>query len=171
MKNDVKIEMNIIVKDEEPIYRPPRRFSVWERNLVNEQIEQRLSQGIIRPSISEYASPSIVLVGKKNGSRLCVDYCENNSIICKERYPLLLMDDLFDSLQEARVFSTLDLENGFFYVPVAENSRKHTFCDVLDGQYEFLKVPFGLCYSPAVCQRYINWVFSDLMKESVLLVY
>ncbi|GFY07870.1 hypothetical protein TNCV_4288061 [Trichonephila clavipes] len=61
-----------------------------------------------------------------------------------------------DTLQEAKVYSTLDLRNGFFHVDVDEDCRKYTSFIVPDGQFEFNKVPFGLSTSPGVFQRYVS---------------
>jgi len=91
--------------------------------------------------------------------------------IIKDRYPLPLEEDQLDMLQGARVFSTLDLTNGFFHVRMDESSRKYTAFVVPDGHYEFLRVPFGLCNSPAVFQRFVNAVFRDFMREKVVLAY
>ena len=64
---------------------------------------------------------------KKNGStRICVDYRQLNKKIVKDRYPLPLIKDELDSLQGAKIFSTLDLQNGFFHVSIEESSRKYT---------------------------------------------
>ena len=121
---NVGVEMNIVLKDDEPVYQPARRLSVYERGIVDEQIREWLKEGIIRQSLSEYASP-VVLVRKKNGSfRLCVDYRKVNKKICRDRYPLPLIDDQLDALQGARVFSTIDLRNGFIHVPIQDESRK-----------------------------------------------
>ena len=76
-----------------------------------------------------------------------------------------------DSIQGSRVFSTLNLKNGFFHVPVGESSRKYTPFVVPTGQYEFLKMPFGLCNSPAVFQKFINAVFKELIAIGMLLMY
>ena len=63
----------------------------------------------MRPSHSDYAN-SIVLLKKKNGpTRICVDYKQLNKKIVKDRYPLPLIEDELDSLQGAKIFSTLDL--------------------------------------------------------------
>ena len=83
---------------------------------------------------------------------VCVDYKKLNKAIVKNRFPLPLIEDILDRLQEARVFSTIDLCNGFFHVGVEKESRKYTAFLTQDGQYQFLKVFFGLCNSPAVFQ-------------------
>ena len=107
----------------------------------------------MQPSLSDYASP-VVLTGKKDGStRLCIDYRQLNKKIVRDRYPLPLIEDQLDLLQTAKCFSTLDLKNGFFHVPVEKESRKYTAFIVPDGHYEFRKVPFGLCNSPSIFQR------------------
>ena len=112
------------------------------------------------------------MVKKKDGSaRLCVDYRQLNRKIIRDRYPLLLIEDQLDLLQGAKVYSTLDLKNGFFHVEVDKNSRKYTSFIVPNGQYEFLKVPFGLCNSPSVFQRFINLVFRELLAKKVVLIY
>ena len=132
---------------------------------------ERLEEGIVRPSESEYAS-LIVLAKRKNGStRLCVDYRLLNKKIVRDRYPLPLIEDQLDSLQGSRVFSTLDLTNGFFHVDVEVESRKYTSFVVPDGQYEFLKAAFGLCNSPSVFQRYVNAIFRDLVAKKIVLTY
>jgi len=142
-----------------------------EREQVNAQVDEWMREGIVQPSLSEYASP-VVLARKKDGSiRLCVDYRQLNRKIIKDRYPLPLVEDQLDLLQGARYFSTLDLKNGFFHVYMDEQSRKLTAFIVPDGHYEFLRVPFGLCNSPAVFQRFINEVFRDLIREKTVLAY
>ena len=168
---DVGVQMIINLKDDEPVSQRARRLSAAEKGEANTIIKGWLEEGIIRPSESEYASP-IVLAKKKNGStRLCVDYRLLNKKIVRDRYPLPLVEDQLDSLQGSRVFSTLDLANGFLHVYIEEGSRKYTSFVVPDGQYEFLKVPFGLCNSPSVFQRYVNAIFRDLIARKIVLTY
>lgn len=94
-----------------------------------------------------------------------------NKKIIKDRYPLPLIEDQLDQLQDAKVFSIIDLKNGFFHVRMDEASIRYTSFIVPDGQYEFLRVPFGLCNSPSVFQRFINAIFRDLVKQKIVLVY
>jgi len=168
---ETKLKMTILLKDDEPVYQRARRLSPIEREQVNTQINEWIREGIVQPSLSEYAS-LVVLTRKKNGSiRLCVDYRQLNKKIIKDRYPFPLVEDQLDLLQGAKYFSTLDLKNGFFHVYMDEQSRKITAFIVPDGHYEFLRVPFGLCNSSAVFQRFINTVFRDLIQEKTVLTY
>lgn len=142
------VKMTIILSDDEPVYQKARRLSQVEKDIVNAQIDEWLERGIVRPSVSDFASP-VVLVKKKDDSyRLCVDYRLLNKKIIKERYPLPLIEDELDRLQGSKVFSTLDLKDGFFHVRVDEASVKYTSFVVPDGQFKFLRVPFGLCNAP-----------------------
>ncbi|XP_055922790.1 uncharacterized protein LOC129953572 [Eupeodes corollae] len=165
------IEMNIVLTDDIPVFRKARRLAIPERDAVNKQVKEWLDEGVVVPSRSEYASP-IVLVKKKDGKyRLCIDYRELNKKMIKDRFPMTVMEEVFEPLHDANVFITLDLKDGFFHVDVEKSSRRYTAFVTPDGQYEFLKVPFGLCNSPAAFQRFINQIFRDLVLQKYLLVY
>ncbi|GBM08831.1 Transposon Tf2-9 polyprotein [Araneus ventricosus] len=165
------VSMRIILKDDVPVYQPARRLSFPENQAVNKQIDEWLDQGIVRQSSSEYASP-IVLVKKKDGTaRLCIDYRKLNRKLVKDRFPLPLIEDVLDKLQDAKVYSTLDLKNGFFHVEVNEDCKHFTSFVVPDGQFEFNKVPFGLSTSPSVFQRYVYSIFRELMRKGIVIIY
>ncbi|GFU17766.1 retrovirus-related Pol polyprotein from transposon 17.6 [Trichonephila clavipes] len=166
-----KLKMSIILKDDIPVCQRARRLSCSEKLQVNDQIDDWLQQGIIRESCSDYCSP-IVLCKKKDGNlRICIDYRKINSKTDKDRYPLPLIEEVLDQLQSGNFFSTIDLKNGFFHVEMEESSKKFTSFVTHNGQYEFNKVPFGLCNSPSVFQRFINHVFRDFLKEGIVIIY
>jgi len=100
-----------------------------------------------------------------------VDYRQLNRKILRDRFPMPLIEDRIDALADARVFSVLDLKNGFFHVPVAPESRQYTSFVTPDGQYEFLKTPFGLCNSPTSFLRFIDEVFRDLSRRNIVFAY
>lgn len=109
---------------------------------------------------------------KKDGSaRICVDYRKLNKKVVKDRFPTPHMEDAIDSLQDALVYCTIDLRNGFFHVPVSEQSMKYLAFITHSGQYLFRKTPFGCCNSPAVFHRFIHDVFHDLIMTKIVIVY
>jgi transposase InsO family protein len=168
---EVPVKMEISLKDESPISCNPRRLSPKEHAEVEEQIEEWLDKGIITPSHSEFSS-QVVVARKKDGSaRVCINYKPINRVIVRQHFPLPLIEDILDRLSEAKVFTTLDLKNGFFHVEVAEQSRKYTAFVTPTGQYEFTKVPFGLCNSPSVFQRFISYIFRELVKKGTMFTY
>ncbi|GBM27035.1 Retrovirus-related Pol polyprotein from transposon 297 [Araneus ventricosus] len=153
---DTKLKMKIVLQDQIPVCQRDRRLSCPEKQKVNEQITDWLNHGIIRESCSDYCSP-LVLRKKKDGNlRLCMDYRKLNAKTVKDRYPLPLIDEVLNQLHSGKFFSTIDLKNGFFHVKMEEGSKKLTSFVTHDGQYEFNKVPFGLCNSPSIFQRFIN---------------
>ncbi|GBN63771.1 Retrovirus-related Pol polyprotein from transposon 297 [Araneus ventricosus] len=165
------VELNSLVKSNEPISHQPRRLPFSEKKIVQTQVAEWLEQGIVEPCSSEYSSP-VVIVRKKDGTpRVCIDYRKLNKVVVKDRFPLPLIEDILDRLQGSRVFSTIDLKNAFFHVDVNKDSRKYTSFVTHEGQYQFLKVPFGLCNSPAVFQRYINTIFRPLINDGIVLPY
>ncbi|WVZ59125.1 hypothetical protein U9M48_009318 [Paspalum notatum var. saurae] len=92
-----------------PIAKKPYRISGSEHVEVKKQIDELLEKGYIRPSTSPWASP-VLLVEKKDGSqRMCVDYRGLNVVTIKNKYPLPRIEDLFDKLRGACVFSKIDL--------------------------------------------------------------
>ncbi|GFV97453.1 hypothetical protein TNCV_2039611 [Trichonephila clavipes] len=135
------VTMRIILKDEEPVCQHPRRLAFTERQ------------------------------EKDGSSRMCIDYRKLNQKLVKDKFPLPIIEDVLDTLQEAKVYSTLDLRNGFFHVDVDEDCRKYTSFIVPDGQFEFNKVPFGLSTSPGVFQRYVSSIFRDLTRKIIVISY
>ncbi|GFS99477.1 retrovirus-related Pol polyprotein from transposon 297 [Trichonephila clavipes] len=116
--------------------------------------------------------PNPRIVKKKDGkSRVCIDYRRLNRKLIKDNYPLPLIDDILDCLQNAKIFTTLDLKNGFFHVAVNERSRKFTSFVTHDGQYQFRRMSFGLSTCPSTFMRYINAIFRHLILKSIVLPY
>ncbi|GBP11387.1 hypothetical protein EVAR_91278_1 [Eumeta japonica] len=158
-------------RDDIPVAQRPRRVSHQDQQIIDEQISEWLDKGIIKQSMSEYSSP-VVLVPKKDGSkRLCCDYRKLNGKIIRDNFPMALIDDVVEKLQGANVFTTLDLKDGFFHVPVDSESTKYTAFVTHGGQYEFCYVPFGISNSPAVFCRFINVIFRDLIRKGMAVVY
>lgn len=166
-----QIELNIVLHDETPIYMQPRRFAEIEKTEIDNQVDTWLKDGVVQQSNSDFASGVVLVKKKDNTSRLCVDYRKLNLQIVPDRYPIPLIDEQIDSLKDARVFSAIDLKNGFFHIKVNENSVKYTAFVTHRGQFEFLRMPFGLRNGPAMFMRFINCVFRELLRQGIVLAY
>ncbi|GFW80229.1 retrovirus-related Pol polyprotein from transposon 412 [Trichonephila clavipes] len=167
-KKTVNIELDIALTDDEPIFHKPRRLPFAERDIVDAQVDEWVKNGIVEPCSSPYAS-QVVVVKKKDGkSRVCIDYRRLNRKLIKDNYPLPLIDDILDCLQNAKIFTTLDLKNRFFHVAVNERSRKFTSFVTHNGQYKFRRMPFGLSTCPSTFMWYINAIFRHLISKKVL---
>ena len=141
--------LNIDTSGAAPVSQAPYKTPFSQRKYVEEQIRKMEEAGIIRQSISPWASP-IVIVGKKDGSkRFCVDYRRLNKVTKANSYPLPLIEDILASLGGAKYFTSLDLRSGYWQIPMEEESiEKTAFCSFM-GLREFLVMPFGVKGGPA----------------------
>lgn len=164
-------EMTIRLEKDTPFHYTPRKLSYDEREALREIIDDYLKRDIIRQSESPYASP-IVMVKKKNGKyRKCINYRSLNKVTLRDNYPMPFIEECLEYLGNKRFFTTLDLENGYHHVRIAEESKKYTSFVTPYGQYEYNRMPFGLKNGPAVFQRYIHDCLRDLIDAGKVIVY
>ncbi|XP_028067473.1 uncharacterized protein LOC114270223 [Camellia sinensis] len=116
---DREIEFTIeVVPGTQPISKTPYRMSPVEMKELKIQLQDLLDRRFIRSSVSPWGAP-VLFVKKKDGTlRLCIDYRELNKVTIKNKYPLPRIDDLFDQLQGAQVFSKIDLRSGYHQLKV-----------------------------------------------------
>lgn len=107
---DREIEFAIdLILDSILISKAPYRMAPAEMKELKYQLQALFDKDFIRSSISTWGS--LVLLVKKNDDSLmlCIDYRELNKVIVRNKYPLLRIDDIFDQLKEAYVFSKIGL--------------------------------------------------------------
>jgi hypothetical protein len=135
---------------------------------LKKQIEELLSKGFIHPSSSPWGAPTL-FVDKKDGSRrLCIDYRSLNDVTIKNKYPLPRIEDLFDQMRGAKVFSKIDLRSSYHQLKIrVEDIPKTTFTSRY-GLYEFTVMSFGLTNAPAYLMYLMNKVFMEYLDKFVV---
>jgi hypothetical protein len=132
------------------------------------QLEELLKKGYIRPSVSPWSAPTL-FVKKKDGTLiLCIDFRQLNKVIVKNKYPFPRIDDLFDQLQSAQIFSKIYLRYGYHQVRIKEQDIIKTTFRTRYGHYEFTMVPFGLSTAPAGFMCLMNGVFRSYLDKFVI---
>ena len=93
---------------------------------------------------------SLDIVKKKDGSlRSCIDYRELNNVTIKNRYPLPIIEDLFDQLKGTSIFTKIDLTSGYYQLRILEDDIPKTTFRTRYDHYEFTIMPFRLTNAPA----------------------
>jgi hypothetical protein len=101
-------------------------------------LNELLKKGLIHPSSSPWGCPAIFVKKKDQSLQMCVDYRPLNAVTVKNKYPLPLIDILFDQLSKVKVFSKIDLRSGYHQIKIRpEDVPKTAFCTRY-GLYEYL---------------------------------
>ena len=150
-----------------PISMTPHRMALVELQEIRVQLHELLDKGFIRPSTSPWGAP--VLFAKKDKTlRLCIDYRQLNRVTIKNRYPLPRIDDLFDQLRGARVYSKIDLRTGYHQPRVRDTDIPKTAFRTRYGHFEFTVMPFGLTNVPAAFMDLMYRIFQPYLDQFVV---
>ncbi|CCK70535.1 reverse transcriptase family protein KNAG_0E02760 [Huiozyma naganishii CBS 8797] len=151
-----------------PTHSRPYRMSGEKKQELSKQIRELIRDERIFPTTSPYGAP-VLFVKKKDGTRrLCVDYRKLNSHTIKSRFPLPLIDNLFDQLAGAKFFSSLDLISGYHQIPIKDQDRMKTAFLTHEGQFAWRVMPFGLTSAPSTFQMLMNGVLRDYLNKFVV---
>jgi len=132
------------------------------------QLQDLLGKGFIRPSVSPWGAP-VLFVKKKDGTmRMCIDYRQLNKVTVKNRYPLPRIDDLFDQLQGASVFSKIDLRSGYHQLRIRAADIPKTEFRTRYGHYDFLLMSLGLSNPTAAFLNLMTRVFRPYLDSFVI---
>jgi hypothetical protein len=148
-----------------PIYKTPYRMATLELAELKEHHTELLEKGFIRPTSSPWGA-LVFFIPKKDGTqRLCMDYCALNEVTVKNKYPLPRIDDLFDQLHGACVFSKIDLRLRYHQLKIRECDIPKTAFISRYGLYEYTVMPFGLTNLPAYFMYLMRKVFMEYLDK------
>jgi hypothetical protein len=151
-----------------PIYKTPYRMTTQELAELKEHIKDLIEKGFIYPNSSPWGAP-VIFVPKKDGTqRLYVDYRALNEVTIKNKYPLPRIDDLFDQLRGACVFSKIDLRLGYHQLKIGGCNIPKTAFVSRYGMYEYTVISFGLANAPAYFMYLMNKVFMEYLDKFVV---
>nr|ABA94346.1 retrotransposon protein, putative, Ty3-gypsy subclass [Oryza sativa Japonica Group] len=151
-----------------PIYKRPYRMAANELAEVKKQVDEQLQKGYIRPSTSPWGAPVIFVEKKDKTKRMCVDYRALNEVTIKNKYPLPRIDDLFDQLKGAKVFSKIDLRSGYHQLRIREEDIPKTAFTTRYGLFECTVMSFGLTNAPTFFMNLMNKVFMEFLDKFVV---
>ena len=174
------VTMHVDKGDSPPICQKPYTLPLKHYSWVQQEIETLECGGVIRKSISPWASP-IVMVPKKSAPgepprhRMCVDFRKINELQPKTQWvdkkmdtlgnlsliPLPKIDEMYANLCGAKIFTTLDLQSGIYHIGLDKESKAKTAFIMPFSKYESNTVPFGLAQAPAYFQQLILIVLQD----------
>jgi hypothetical protein len=135
---------------------------------LKKQIDELLEKGYIRLSTSPWATPALFVEKKDGTKRMCIDYRALNEVSIKNKYPLPRIEDLFDQLRGASVFSKIDLGSCYHQLRIWPSDIPKTSFIAKYGLYEYTVMSFGLTNVPAFFMYLMNSVFMDYLDKSVV---
>jgi hypothetical protein len=151
-----------------PVAKRPYKMDVEELKELKKQLREQLDKGFIQPSSSSWGAPVLFVEKKDSSKRLVVDYHNLNEVTIKNKYPLPNINDLFDQLKGAKVFSKIDLRSGYFQLKIREQDIPKTAFTTRYGLYEYTVMSFGLTNAPAYFMTMMNKVFMEYLDKFVV---
>jgi hypothetical protein len=169
MPPDREIEFTIDLKPgTTPISQAPYKMGPKELKELKEQLDELESKGFIQESISPWGSPVIFVDKRDGGRRMCGDFRNLNNVTIKNKYPLPRIQDLFDQVHGAGVFSKIDLRSRYHQIKIKpEDVPKSAFVSRY-GHHKYLVIPFGLTNAPAIFMNLMNKIFMPYLDKFVI---
>ena len=162
------IKHKIDTGNAKPIRQPMRRTPMGFEQEERKHLESMLRNGVIQPSMSEWASPPVLFRKKDGGVRWCIDYRGLNNVTVKDAFPLPRIEECLDTLSETKFMTTLDLASGYWQLEIDEADRYKTAFITRYGLFEHIRMGFGLCNAPATFSRAMQAVLHGLLLDTVL---
>jgi hypothetical protein len=143
-------------------------MSTDELKELKKQLGEQLRKGFIRESSSLWGALVLFVEKKDMSQHLVMDYRSLNEVTIKNKYPLPRINDLFDQLEGASVFSKIDLRSGYFQLKIREYDIPKIVFVTRYGSYEYMVMSFGLTNAPLYFMNMMNKVFMEFLDKFVI---
>jgi transposase InsO family protein len=151
-----------------PPSRPLRHQSSKDLAIFEEYTRTMIEAGQLRVSNSPYGAMALIVRKKDGTARVVIDYRGLNDLTIKNKYPLPLMDEMFDRVTGATYFTKIDLRSGFHQIRIDEADCEKTAFRTRYGSFEYRVLPMGLCNAPGTFMQLMNDTFRDMLDRTVL---
>ena len=153
-----------------PVVHPPRRVPVALREPLKEELQRMDELGVIKKCTEPTAwVHSLVVAKKKNNKlRVCLDPSDLNRAVMREHFPMQTVEDVISRMPNAKVFSVLDANHGFWQVKLAKDSSKLATFNTPFGRYSYTRLPFRIASAPEVFQNVMVHLFQDIEGVEVI---
>lgn len=155
--------------DIKPFRMRPFQMTPDKVRAMREIIDELLENGVIEKSQSEYSSNCFLVPKRDKGKyRLVNNYKTLNQYIEMDSFPSPIIDTMFQYLQNAKFFTSIDLVHSFFQIELSKNSRKYTAFNTSFGSYQWVRIPQGLKIGTQALNRVVDTVLGDLKFRCVI---
>jgi hypothetical protein len=145
------------------------KLSENELKILKKYLNENLEKEYIQYFISPAGAPILFILKKDGNLRLCVDYRDFNKIIIKNRHSLPLIREILDRLNEAAIYTKLDLKEAYYRIRIKKGDEWKTAFRIRYGHFEYKMMSFGLANAPAIFQAYINRALANLINISCVI--
>ena len=126
------------------------------------ELDRLTKLGVIEPSTSNFVPPAFIIFKRNGQARLVIDYRYLNKHTTPMRYPLPTIQNLISQLHGSKVFTTIDLNLGYYQIELEANTKEKTAFILDNRTWQFTRMPFGLSNAPCTFQRAMCSLFGDL---------
>lgn len=154
----------------QPVIHATRRVALAVQPKLKQLLDQMVQNGILirRDEPTDWVN-SLVVVQKSNGQlRVCLDPRDLNRAIKREHFVIPTFADIAPKLHGKRIFSVIDMKDGFWHIRLDEASSKLCTFNSIFGRYSYTRLPFGIASAPEVFQKRANEIFGDIPDVFVI---
>ena len=161
MQHKIQIDPNAI-----PVVHPPRRVPVALRQPLKEELQRMENLGVIEKTAqpTDWVHSLVIAKKKNNKIRVCMDPTNLNQAVRREHFPMQNVEDVISRMPNAKVFSVLDANHGFWQVKLDKESSKLATFNTPFGRHSYKRLPFGI----DVFQNVMSYLFQDIEGAEVI---